>query len=552
MLEVQSSNIGMLAISKIEQLNLHEIDFRSLSSNPVIRKIILDSKEAIVTANNNILVTSNNLKSNAFRQCRAILKSSDEKYLTCVLADDVYNYVCSEIDHVENDHEKSNLTERPKAELKIVGKTAAEQLLESIVLAAHKVGSSDIKIIIRPAERRSNVFFKIDGAYRPQEEYSNKSRDQLINMIRSAVNYTIKAAGGDSFDDLREDVPTDHQIPLTINGQRIQIRTGILPAESNTLAISLRLTDSKLTEGKLPTLFQLGFLEEQVALIRDAMKLPFGLILFTGPTGSGKTTAIASSLCIPDDNLPIITFEDPVEIPIHRDCLVQCPIDTDNEFKNWTAMLRQGLRQDPDILMVGEIRDSEVAEIASRGAGTGHLVLSTLHVNGVIDIPSALTHYKLPLHKVAEEYFLRLGVATRLIKGNCENCAVPFEKYEVNDRDTYRIKNHFNEYSEKIRFHNSDGCAKCNFTGYSGRVLIAEVVWFDSTCRQFISNNDSKGLYTHLKKMGWIDMKAHAEIVVKNGKVCPFEAERNIPSPFGRDDLNQAFDYSKYRMTLRN
>ncbi len=224
-------------------------------------------------------------------------------------------------------------------------------------------------------------------------------------------------------------------------------------------------------------LTQLGLLENEVSQLDEFIRLPHGIVLVTGPTGSGKTTTLYSLLNrVNEPNHKILTVEDPVEYDL--DGIVQVPVNDDIGV-NYSRVLRTMLRQDPDIILVGEIRDPETAQIAVEASLTGHLVLSTLHTN---DAPSTITR----MIDLGVEPFLLAAtiegiVAQRLLRTVCPECCTPW-----NAPDDIRQKAGLRQEQEVFR---GKGCDNCHFTGYKGRSAIYEILPLDDALReQFLRN----------------------------------------------------------------
>lgn len=530
-------------IVSVSELENSGINFNSHNTNSEIKKII--GSDPIVVTSDNIIFTTDATLPNCMR-VKTILRALG-KTQTIIVSNAVIGHLQAlqlEDELVADKIVKADV-------LTDIKDSAIQKFFDSIVSEAISQRASDIKIYIR-RDNKGQVYFKINGEYILQRGFSHKKENLYKKMMTAVVDFTLHKNGGDSSVNFRSDIPMDLQLPMNVEKVgNIKLRMGSIPGEHESLSISLRIPQNGNTS-RIPTLAELGFTPEHVALIEDALKAPFGLILFTGPTGSGKTTTIASALTLLPDNSPTITLEDPVEISIpNKPSIIQCPIFEDDPERDWAAMLRQTLRQDPDTIMIGEIRDPSVAKTLNRAAGTGHLVLSTLHVNSVVDIPSALEFYELPLYKIADSNFLRTAVGSRLVRAVCPHCSHSLADLPDSDRNLHRLKTYFHSSLESVRVKNDEGCEKCNFSGTSGRKLIAEVVNFDGMARKFILEQRYEEWRAYLKKMGWLDMKDHAESLVRQGLVCPFEAESNIVSPFGIDTgVNSSFNYGEFRETL--
>lgn len=434
----------------------------------------------------------------------------------------------------------------------------AEILFKQIIEAASKKGASDIHIKIPGLNEQAQVYIRVDGHLKRFEEFHNFPTEKIISMMNAAVNWTAQMKGGDSTKSFSLSMPTDAKIQVTLDdGSTLQIRLGVMPGHTENYGkCVLRLLADK-GKGNTLTLEQLGFNVEQCALIREALRIPYGAFLFTGPTGSGKSTGIASALSEIDESRAINGIENPIENVIYSPTAIQSTVNEGVEELQSSSLLRSVLRCDPDIVMVGELRDTEVTAIAARAAQTGHLLLSTLHTNTALEIPQSLEYYGLPLHTITDMSFLRYAVAQRLVPMLCGKCKIRFVDFQLpqNSRSDLkyqftRIQGYFAKYLDSIYVHNSNGCKDCGGSGYKGRALIAEVIKIDNVARKYILARDNQGWYRSLKERGWRDMKDHAEDRVKSGIVCPFEVEHELLTPFGVDSVEDTVNYTEFRNNL--
>lgn len=237
-----------------------------------------------------------------------------------------------------------------------------------------------------------------------------------------------------------------------------------------------------------------GMPPEMLAHFRRLIHLPHGLILVTGPTGSGKTTTLYGALQeLNDVGKKIITAEDPVEYRISRINQVQINAKIDLDF---ARVLRAALRQDPDIIMVGEIRDYETAEIALRAAMTGHLVLSTLHTNDAVS--SAMRLVDMGTEGFLAASSLRAVVAQRLVRKLCDNCAEP---YEPDAQEKAWLEEHLGSAKmATLQLKKAHGCHRCNNTGYRGRIGVFELLIMDEELSDALRRNDASGFVAAARK----------------------------------------------------
>lgn len=343
------------------------------------------------------------------------------------------------------------------------------RLVNSMLQHAVKERASDIHI--EPFEKEIRVRFRIDNVlYEPMKP--------LPRSLQASIASRIKIMG--SLDIAEKRLPQDGRIRLKIAGRDYDVRLSTIPVQFGERLVLRLLPDSQ----ELVDLEKVGFSEPQLEVLGRIMKRPNGIFLVTGPTGSGKTTTLHAALAsINDTDKNIITIEDPVEI--QQPGVAQIEVNPKINL-TFAAGLRSILRQDPNVVLVGEIRDKETAEIAIQASLTGHLVLSTLHTN---DAPSAITR----LVDMGIESFL-IGssliavLAQRLVRLLCPQCreaytAPEHELRELGLRPTDR----------PITLYRSVGCASCNQTGYHGRVGIFEIMLVDDEIRAMVSKNiDSK------------------------------------------------------------
>ena len=338
------------------------------------------------------------------------------------------------------------------------------KLVNSMIDYAIRAGSSDIHI--EPMEDRVRVRIRIDGVM--QEIMSNplSARDAIITRI--------KILGGMNIAEKR--IPQDGRITTEINGEDVDMRVSILPTVTGekTVIRILAKNDANLNRSYL------GISDHNNELIDKMIMVPQGICLISGPTGSGKTTTLYTLLS--EKNSPetnIITVEDPVEIRIPGLNQVQVNVKAGMTF---ASGLRSILRQDPDIILVGEIRDGETAEIAMRAAITGHLVFSTIHTNDAVSSINRLIDMGLEPYMVNSAL---VGVVSqRLVRRICTNCR---ESYEP---DEYEIELLHLEPGQKI--YRGKGCTDCNEKGYKGRIAIHEIVVMTKKMKSLIEKRASE------------------------------------------------------------
>jgi type IV pilus assembly protein PilB len=343
------------------------------------------------------------------------------------------------------------------------------RLVNLMILEAHRLRASDIHL--EPLEKRMRLRYRIDGVLHVMPDPPKKLQAALASRLKIMANMSIA----------EKRLPQDGRIQIRLPNSKnsIDLRVSSIPTNHGESIVMRILDKSSLTLG-LP---ELGFLSDDQATIERILSLPDGIFLVTGPTGSGKSTTLYA--CLHSINKPdrkIITVEDPVEYQLSG--INQVPVNEEVGM-TFAAALRAMLRQAPNIIMVGEIRDLETANIAINASLTGHLVFSTLHTN---DAPSAVTR----LVDIGVKQFLvassvRAILAQRLVRRICSNCSESYEPTEIE----MRALNLKPEQLEGASFRKGRGCDKCRGTGYKGRMGIFEMCILDDEIRRMINEKMS-------------------------------------------------------------
>ncbi|MBO1255846.1 Flp pilus assembly complex ATPase component TadA [Alteromonas sp. 5E99-2] len=345
--------------------------------------------------------------------------------------------------------------------------TAVARLLQSIFDDAVQAKASDIHI--EPDEGKLRIRQRIDGVL--QEHIISEKN------IAAALVLRLKLMAGLDISEKR--IPQDGRTQVRAKNHRIDVRLSTMPVQ-NGEAVVMRLLDQ--SAGVL-SLNHTGMPEELLTRFRQLLQRPHGMILVTGPTGSGKTTTLYGALSeLNSPERKIITVEDPVEYRLPRINQVQVNNKIDLTFSN---VLRTTLRQDPDIIMVGEMRDQETVEIGLRGALTGHLVLSTLHTNDAISSATRLLDMGAPGYLVASS--LRGIVAQRLIRKICDNCS---QDYQPTAQELFWLSS-IDESVKEVAFKHGRGCQKCNQTGYRGRLGVFELLEMTNEMMRALKMSDT-------------------------------------------------------------
>lgn len=348
------------------------------------------------------------------------------------------------------------------------------KLLESILEDAVSVGASDIHI--EPDEDVLRIRLRVDGML----------REQVLNEARVSAALTLRLKLMSGLDISEKRLPQDGRFSVKVKNRDIDIRLSTLPTNYGE-SVVMRLLDQ--TNGVL-SLEKVGLPTPLLDRFKLAIKRPHGMILVTGPTGSGKTTTLYGALShLNDSQTKIITAEDPIEYRLPRICQVQVNQKVGLDF---SKVLRSCLRQDPDVLLVGEMRDQETAEIGLRAAMTGHLVMSTLHTNDAISSAMRLLDMGAEPFLVASSLY---GILSqRLIKKVCPDCKT---EHHLCPQETSWLKSIAPELDlQSTTFWHGEGCSHCNHTGYKGRVGIYEWLEMDNPMLSALRQADTEGFAT--------------------------------------------------------
>ncbi|MDD3414403.1 MAG: ATPase, T2SS/T4P/T4SS family [Lachnospiraceae bacterium] len=339
------------------------------------------------------------------------------------------------------------------------------QLVKSMIEQAVRQRASDIHI--EPMERQVRVRYRIDGALYERMVYSNR--------LLPAIVARVKIVGGMDITEKRK--PQDGRITQVVDRQEFDIRVSILPTVYGEKIVMRLTSKNALTKEKS----QLGFAEQELKQFDHILKNPHGIILVTGPTGSGKSTTLYTALSeLNKEDVNIITVEDPVEANI--DGINQVHVNAKANL-TFASALRSILRQDPDIIMIGEIRDGETAGIAVQASITGHLVVSTLHTNSAAGTVGRLVDMGIEPYLLADSI---VGViAQRLVRRLCPNCKKQVEA--TNDQ-----KELLGSPLEKsVQIYEPCGCSQCDMTGYKGRIGVYEIMEISPKLKHVIGRNGS-------------------------------------------------------------
>ena len=360
-----------------------------------------------------------------------------------------------------------------------------------LIFDAIKQGASDIHI--EPKEKQLKVRYRIDGVLFDAMSPPHSMHAAMISRLKIMANLDIS----------ERRLPQDGRIRAMMHERKVDLRMSTLPTAYGEKCV-MRILDNRSINVALE---DLGFSEDSLTLWKNAIDQPHGIVLVTGPTGSGKTTTLYSSLRSMDGNkLNISTVEDPVEYHLSQANQVQVH---DKIGMSFSAALRALLRQDPDVVMLGEIRDAETARIAVQASLTGHLVLSTLHTN---DAPSSITRL---INIGVEPYLISASVnailAQRLVRKICKECKETYEPTE-------EMKEFLTLQGWQGELYKGKGCDRCRKTGYAGRLGIYELLVMDDSLRDLVTANPDVTQFRKLcRERGLITLRTDGFEKVRKG-----------------------------------
>ncbi|MFI4922212.1 MAG: GspE/PulE family protein [Burkholderiales bacterium] len=375
------------------------------------------------------------------------------------------------------------------------------KLLQSVFEDATQVGTSDVHI--EPQERSLRIRFRMDGVLHTQTEADSKIAPSLVLRLKIMAGLDIS----------EKRMPQDGRFNVKVRDLPVDVRISTMPTQYGE-SVVMRLLNQA---GGMLGLDRIGMPKDMLEKYRSIIRRTNGMILVTGPTGSGKTTTLYASLA--ELNTPekkIITVEDPVEyrLPGINQTQVNEKIDL-----TFSRVLRSALRQDPDIILVGEMRDSETAQIGLRAAITGHMVFSTLHTKDAVSTPIRLIDMDTPRYMVATS--LQAVLAQRLVRVICESCSEP---YVPDAHETAWLAHELGDKLGEYKFARGRGCSHCNGTGYHGRIAVYEMLEMTPPLVKAASHEDPSR-FTHAahQHMAGKTLRHHALDQVLAGKTTVSE-----------------------------
>ena len=397
----------------------------------------------------------------------------------------------------DRDDPNIDISEKEKSEVTSDSKDSDApiiRLVSLIITEAVKMRASDIHL--EPMERTFRVRYRVDGALRQMDSPNKRLQAAILSRLKIMSNMKIS----------EKRIPQDGRIQIKVQGRDLDLRVSSVPTNHGE-SIVMRILDKTNLALGLP---QLGFLSDDQNKFERLITLPDGVLLVTGPTGSGKTTTLYA--CLGQINLPdrkIITVEDPVEYQMSGINQVGVNRDVGLDF---STALRSILRQAPNIVMIGEIRDHETADIAMEAALTGHLVFSTLHTN---DAPSAVTRLlDIGVKPFLVASALRAAMAQRLVRAICVNCKA---EYTPTEREI-KMLGALGKNVASTKMYKGAGCPTCSNNGYKGRKGIFEIFMVDDTIQRLIFDHaPATSLRARAREMGMRTLREDGILKIASG-----------------------------------
>ena len=500
-------NIPLIHDTSLEAIELEDIDIQIALKNFTLFSIYKD--EVCAISSKKYLVQSSNF-----------LSKLEKKYTTIFLDEESYEKLynkyleqrteknissleeASEDEELSQSEDELSLTEFLRNTEDILSSEESAPIIKfvnSLFYQAIKKKASDIHI--ESQENKGEVRFRIDGV---MSKHANLDKN-IINLIISRIKVIS------NLDISEKRIPQDGRTAIKISGKTLDIRVSILPTFYGERVVMRILMQSE----DIPSMQELGFSKNLVKSFNKLLTAPHGIILVTGPTGSGKSTTLHSFLqevASPSKN--IITVEDPVEYKTDNISQIQVNSKVGLSF---ASGLRSILRQDPDVIMIGEIRDSETADIAIQSALTGHLVFSTLHTNNASSSIARLKDMGIETFLINSSLIAVL--AQRLVRKLCDNCKEEDILAENFAKD-FKLE-------KKSKIYKAGSCASCSYTGYSGRVAIGELFILDDFIKDIVKETtDDHIIRKACVKRGFKTLQAELKELLILGKTSLQEALR--------------------------
>lgn len=387
-------------------------------------------------------------------------------------------------------------------------KTIGEKQLMDLIHLAIEQNASDIHMFI--GRTRCKIHFRVDGLLVPITDWP---AEQGIRIHNVAYNFVAQ----DKSDNFNRTKPQDTSFTLHLQGKGdVRIRSSNIPTNNGGCNIVYRILS--IGQKDVVSIEKLGYTKAQEELLSEIKYLSSGLVLFCGETGSGKTTSLASVLAGIDARRKVYSIEDPVEKLVPN--VIQIPVDTKDKSRSFAYYLRALLRQDPNVIMVGEIRDLETAQVAMQSALTGHLILSTLHTRYAVDSVLRLSEFGMSPKILATPNLLKLIVAQELHPKLCSLCRRPLMTEEKQQLLGLYNKSEMEEmFTVPLKKDINPDCPVCGGKGIAGRKVYAEIVKVDQRAHDFIADVDIKGWRSHLQECGFVTLNERVRNAIRCGEI---------------------------------
>lgn len=426
-----------------------------------------------------------------------------------------------------------------------ISRSEIQKLYMGLFERAIRMGVSDVHFYVD--ELATEVRFRQHGKL-----VSVASLSYTEGMQIAQVLFNVGRDEGSGHSIYNPRIRQDASMQVAFGDRQVRLRLSSLPAKQGGISLVVRIlaeraASERKQSGTPKSLMDHGYTKQHARILRGALAHSHGMIIVAGPTGSGKSTTLATLVnSLPRDQ-KTITIEDPIEYDLPG--IIQVPADTSDPARDFAELGKGTLRQDPDTLMIGEIRDEATAQICTRLATTGHRVLTTLHVSGATKIVTRLEDLGISRTVMADPDFLVALMYQRLVPVLCPHCALRFS----NPDEASAIKSVMPELVkrlerarirlDKVRFVGR-GCARCHQEGVAGRTVVAEVIYMDAAGRGFIERGESAKWEEHLLRHGWKPLREHLLQKVEEGLVSPMDAEAIIPTLCATGE-SDGFDYEK-------
>jgi type IV pilus assembly protein PilB len=452
---------------QVEKEAFHKLELDYIKNNRVLPLNIQDGTLVVATSHPGEVFVIEDVKRQTGMNVRAVVCTEDDIDKICQVMDTTkmdssLDEIISDMTDVEIVQDQEVLSEDLE---KTAGQAPVIKFVNFLISNAVRDGASDIHI--EPKEQTMRTRYRIDGVLFDVKQSSMKMHPAIVSRVKIMANLDIS----------ERRLPQDGKIKVSVGGRAIDLRVSTLPTHYGEKVV-IRVLDSRSI---LRGLEQLGMEQSIQASFAEQVDMPHGIMLVTGPTGSGKSTTLYSALAKMDgDKLNISTVEDPVEYELGFCNQVQVSEKIGLDF---STSLRALLRQDPDVIMIGEIRDNETARIAVQAALTGHLVLSTLHTNDAASSVSRLVDIGIDPYLLAAS--LNAILAQRLVRKICPKC-----------KQLYKVSDYMRGHIEKAginpdELYHGAGCENCRNSGYVGRVGIYEMLVVNEQFREMIHKDPS-------------------------------------------------------------